>query len=141
MPYVALPPASLKGGPARTVALWHPLGAPAWRVYFGLHGTSSRALDLATGSDLVLDIYTPMVEQAAAEFVAARAELCDMLPIDDGPVAVVGSSAGAHTALRVLTADQTPAAAVINPAVRTESVVTVNERFHDFRYTWTEQAR
>jgi pimeloyl-ACP methyl ester carboxylesterase len=158
VPFVALPPVGRKGGPAPMVAIWHPLGPAgspeematvlplrdvgAWRVYFGLPRTGSRAADVVAGSDLVLDIYTPMIEQAAAEFAAARAELRDMLPVDDGPVAVVGSSAGGHTALRVLTSGVVPvtAAALINPAVRTESVVAVNED-HDFRYTWTEQAR
>jgi dienelactone hydrolase len=159
VPFVALPPVSLKGGPAPMIALWHPLGEagspeamaavlplrglPAWRVYFGLPRTGSRAADAAVGSDLVLDIYTPMIEQAAAEFAEARTALQAMLPVDDGPVAVVGSSAGGHTALRVLTAGQIPvaAAAVINPAVRTESVVAVNERFLDVRYRWAEPAR
>jgi pimeloyl-ACP methyl ester carboxylesterase len=141
------------------VAIWHPLGeagspdamavalplsgVPAWRVYFGLPRTGSRAVDVAVGSDFVLDIYTPMIEQAAAEFAEARSVLRDILPIDDGPVAVVGSSAGAHTALRVLTGGevQVAAAAVINPAVCTESVVAVNERYRGFSYSWTEQAR
>jgi pimeloyl-ACP methyl ester carboxylesterase len=158
VPFFALPPAGGDGGPAPMIALWHPLGEagspdamaevlplnglPAWRVYFGLPRTGSRAVDTAIGSDLVLDIYTPMIEQAAAEFVAARTALRSMLPIDDGPVAVVGSSAGGHTALRVLTAGEIPVAtaAVINPAVRTESVVAVNES-QDFSYTWTEPAR
>ena len=158
VPFYALPPAGLKGGTAPMIALWHPLGEagspdamaaalplhglPAWRVYLGLPRTGSRAVDVAVGSDLVLDIYTPMIEQAAAEFAAARTALRSMLPIDDGPVAVVGSSAGGHTALRVLTAGEIPvtAAAVINPAVRTESVVAVNES-QDFSYTWTEPAR
>jgi len=158
VPFLALPPAGGRSEPAPMIALWHPLGiagspdelaavlplggVPAWRIYFALPGAGSRA-PAAAGSDLVLDIYSPMIEQAAAEFAAARAALRDMLPVDDGPVAVVGSSAGGHTALRVLTAGEVPvaAAAVINPAVRTESVVAVNERFGDFSYTWSEQAR
>jgi pimeloyl-ACP methyl ester carboxylesterase len=133
------------------IALWHPLGESgspeamsvvlplrgvhAWRVYF--------ALPRPTGSDLVLDVYAPMIEQAAADFAASWAELRASLPIDNGPVAVVGSSAGGHAALRVLAAGQVPAGAavVINPGVRAESVVAVNERFKDFSYAWTEPAR
>jgi pimeloyl-ACP methyl ester carboxylesterase len=151
VPYIALPPVSLKGGPAPMIALWHPLGEAgspeamsavlplrgvhAWRVYF--------ALPKPAGPDLLLDIYAPMIEQAAAGFAAARAELRASLPIDNGPVAVVGSSAGGHAALRVLTAGQVPvaAAALINPGVRAESVVAVNERFAGSGYTWTEPAR
>jgi alpha-beta hydrolase superfamily lysophospholipase len=163
VPFVALPPAGGTGrgtvGRAPMIAAWHPTadpgspaamaaalplsGLPAWRVYFGLPGTGSRHLDRPGGQDLLLDGYAPMIEQAAAEFPAARAVLLDELPIDDGPVAVMGGSAGGHVALLVLTGGHVPvaAAALINPAVRAESVVLVNEGFHDFTYHWTEEAR
>jgi dienelactone hydrolase len=158
VPFVALPPS---GGARRApmIAAWHPTAAPgspaamaaalpladlpAWRVFFGLPGTGSRRGDRAGGEDLLLDGYAPMIEQAAAEFPAARAALQDELPVDDGPVAVMGGSAGGHVALLVLTGGQVPvaAAALINPAVRAESVVLVNEGFHEFSYQWTDDAR
>jgi alpha-beta hydrolase superfamily lysophospholipase len=163
VPFVALPPAGpLLAVPGRLpmIAAWHPTaapgspaamaaaiplaGVPAWRVYFGLPGTGSRQpAGRGEDRDLLLDGYAPMVEQAAAEFPAARAALRSDLPIDDGPVAVMGGSAGGHVALLVLTGGTVPvaAAALINPAVRAESVVLVNEGFHNFSYRWTGQAR
>jgi pimeloyl-ACP methyl ester carboxylesterase len=165
VPFVALPPAggahspAVGTGRAPMIAAWHPTAAPgspaamaaalpladlpAWRVYFGLPGTGSRRAGPAGGEDLLLDFYAPMIEQAAAEFPAARAALQDELAIDDGPVAVMGGSAGGHVALLVLTGGNVPvtAAALINPAVRAESVVMVNEGFQDFSYQWTEDAR
>jgi dienelactone hydrolase len=172
LPPVALPPVVLPpggtgpagSGRAPMIAVWHPTAAPgspaamaaaiplpdvpAWRVYFGLPGTGSRqATGEAAGRgedwDLLLDGYAPMIEQAAAEFPAARAALRSDLPIDDGPIAVMGGSAGGHVALLVLTGGTVPvaAAALINPAVRAESVVLVNEGFHDFGYQWTGKAR
>src|ERR1700677_4138308 len=127
VPFVALPPVGTGpagSGRAPMIAAWHPTAAPgspaamaaaiplpdvpAWRVYFGLPGTGSR---LATGEaagrgedwDLLLDGYAPMIEQAAAEFPAARAALRSDLPIDDGPIAVMGGSAGGPGGLPVLT--------------------------------------
>jgi dienelactone hydrolase len=164
VPFVALPPAGAVPGRAPMIAAWHPTAAPgspaamaaaiplpdvrAWRVYFGLPGTGSRqkpgqAADRDENWDLLLDSYAPMIEQAAAEFPAARAALRSELPIDDGPVAVMGGSAGGHVALLVLTGGAVPvaAAALINPAVRAESVVLANERFLDISYQWTDQAR
>jgi len=158
VPFVALPPVGIEG-PAPMVAVWHPLGPAgspaamaaavplrglaAWRVYLGLPRTGERAVAPAPDADFVLDRYTPIVDQAAAEFPAAWAVLRESLPVGDGPVAVVGASAGGHAALTVLIRGEVPvaAAALINPAVRTESVVAVNERYGGFTYRWTAEAR
>jgi pimeloyl-ACP methyl ester carboxylesterase len=115
----------------------------AWRVYFGLPGTGSRPAERVEDWDLLLDGLAPMVEGAAAEFTDARAALQRDLPIDAGPVAVVGGSAGGWAALHVLAGGKVPvaAAALINPAVRAESVVAVNEDFGKYTYRWTEAAR
>jgi dienelactone hydrolase len=155
-PYVALPPADSVGR-APIVAVWHQLGASeaamaaalplrgvaGWRIYLGLPGTGSRPTEATPDRDLLLGGYGPIVEGALAEFPAVRAELRRRLPIDDGPVAVVGASAGGHVALLALTAGMGPVAtaAVVNPAVRAESVVAVNERFGRFRYQWSAAAR
>lgn len=158
VPFVALPPAGIEGR-APMVAVWHPLGPagspaemaaavplrglPAWRVYLGLPRTGERAVAPAPDADFVIDRYTPIVDRAAAEFPAAWAVLRERFPVGDGPVAVVGASAGGHAALTVLIRADVPvaAAALINPAVRTESVVAVNERYDGFTYRWTAEAR
>jgi pimeloyl-ACP methyl ester carboxylesterase len=153
VPYIAVPPP----GPVREapmVAVWHQFGAseaamaaalplsdlPAWRIYFGLPGTGSRRSAPAPDRDLLLDWYAPLVEQAVAEFPAVHAELRRKLPIDDGPVAVVGGSAGGHVALLAMIGGQVPvaAAAVVNPAVRAESVIAVSS---PGGYEWTAAKR
>jgi pimeloyl-ACP methyl ester carboxylesterase len=113
VPFVALPPDGVTGR-APMIAGWHPTadpgspaamaavlplrGLPAWRVYFGLPGTGSRPAERVEDWDLLLDGLAPMVEGAAAEFTDARAALQRDLPIDAGPVAVVGGSAGGWAA-------------------------------------------
>lgn len=158
VPFVALPPSG-GPGPGPMIAAWHLLGAPgseaamaaalplraaqAWRVYLGLPGTGRRPAPPPGAGDLLLDRYAPIIEQAVADFPAARRALRARLPIDDGPVAVIGGSAGGHVALLTLAGGPVPvaAAAVINPAVRAESVVAVNERAGGLTYEWTRQAR
>jgi dienelactone hydrolase len=157
VPFVALPPAGARDR-VPIIAAWHLTAAPgspaamaaalplrqmrAWRVFLGLPGTGSRKTERPAITDLLLDWYAPMIEQAAAEFPAALAALREQLTADDGPVAVMGGSAGGHVALLVLTGGQVPvaAAALVNPAVRAESVVAVNEG-PDFTYQWSEEAR
>ena len=163
VPFVALPPA---GGarPARVVVLWHLLGTPgtpaamaaalplrdvpAWRVYLELPGTGSRAPAAAwpeflLETDLLLDAYGPIVEGAAGELPAVLTKLRTELPLGEGPIALVGGSAGGHAALlTLLRADlEVSAAVLVNPAVRAETVITVNERLADFRYPWTDAPR
>ncbi|WP_199493149.1 alpha/beta hydrolase [Marinitenerispora sediminis] len=164
VPYVALPPA----GGARSaplVAVWHMMDAPrtetamaaalplaelaAWRVYLGLpmHGSRQPAgeagPDDAAFPDPLLDIVAPVVRGAAAEFPAALAELRTVLPVTDGPVGLVGASAGAAVALEVLAAGAIPvaAAALVNPAVTARAVIGVGERAFGMRYPWTEESR
>ena len=156
VPYLAVPPAD--GGAGPVVVAWHLLGTPgtpaelaealpmdglaAWRVYLELPGTGSRPQ--GERADLFLDGYVPIVEGAVAELPAVLDKLRAELPISAGPVAVVGGSAGGQVALLTLLRGEVEVAAgvVVNPAVRAESVIAVNERLlEDFTHTWSPASR
>jgi pimeloyl-ACP methyl ester carboxylesterase len=93
--------------------------------------------------DPVLAYIDPVVRQAADEFPAALAELRERLPLDDGPIGVVGGSLGGAVALRVLARRETPiaAAALINAAIRARSVVGLVEGVAGAPYEWHEEAQ
>jgi pimeloyl-ACP methyl ester carboxylesterase len=125
-------------------------GVPAWRVYFGLPNFGGRLppggveeIISWASEDYVLKVIDPVVSAAAAEFPAALAALCGQLPLEDGPVGLVGGSAGGAVALLVLAEQEVAvsAAAVINPLVQLEPVVPVIESTFGFVYPWTDEAR
>ena len=153
VPFTALPPT---GGaadePAPLIVTWHMLdaprtdaafaaalpmtGVPAWRVHLGMPMCGARMVDgrvdaivELTREDALLAFLAPFIYQAADEFPAALAALRDQLPVDDGPIGVLGGSLGGAVALEVLTTQQIPikAVALVNPAVRIRSVVGVVE--------------
>ncbi|HWC82610.1 MAG TPA: hypothetical protein VG756_21880 [Pseudonocardiaceae bacterium] len=154
VPFVALPPKTDAAAPV--VVGWHLLGTPgtpaalaaalplsevpAWRIYLELPGTGAGPAEFA---DLLLDGYAPIVEQAVATVPAVLGELRTRLPIAAGPIALLGGSAGGHAALLTLARAviEVSAAVLINPAVRAETVITVNERLGQPGYTWTGTAR
>lgn len=165
VPYLALPPAE-QAERAPVVVAWHlmdsprseaamaaalPLtGVPAWRVYFGLPSFGERLppggieeLMSWVAEDYVLKGMGPVISTAAAEFPAALAALRDQLPLDDGPVGLVGGSAGGAVALLVLAEQEVAvsAAALINPLVQLEPVVPMVESTFGFTYRWTDEAR
>jgi pimeloyl-ACP methyl ester carboxylesterase len=146
VPFTALPPAS--GGPAPLVVTWHMLDAPrsdaafaaalpmndlpAWRVHLGMPMCGARMVDGSTDAvvelmreDPLMSLLHPFVQQATEEFPAALASIRARLPVDDGPIGVLGGSLGGAVALRVLadTAIPVAAGAVVNAAVRMRSVV------------------
>jgi dienelactone hydrolase len=164
VPFTALPPAV--DGPAPLIVTWHMMDAPctdaafaaalplhdvpAWRVHLGMPLCGARSLpdrDAAfvelVQRDIVLAYIEPVVRQAADEFPAALAELRERLPIDDGPIGVVGGSLGGSVALRVLARRETPiaAAAVINAGIRATSVVGLVEGVAGAPYEWHDEAR
>jgi len=67
----------------------------------------------------------PFARQAAEEFPAALASIRAQLPVDDGPIGVLGGSLGGAVALRILAETDIPvfAGAVVNAAIRMRSVV------------------
>jgi alpha-beta hydrolase superfamily lysophospholipase len=125
-------------------------GVPAWRVYFGmpmiglrsLPGGIDELIQLAS-EDYVLNIAKPMVDQAAAEFPAALAELRTQLSIADGPVGVAGGSMGGLVTYEVVARAEVPiaAAAMVNPVTRLAPVVELNSQRFESAYTWTDESR
>jgi len=165
VPFVALPPAERSEDAASLVVVWHMTDAPrseramaaalplnglrAWRVYLGLPLCGSR---LPVGGldeffrlgyeDAVLNLFEPMNRQAVDEFPPALADLRERLAVEDGPVALVGASAGAFVAQSVLAETDIPvrAVALISPAIPLSSVVAAKERRFGMTYKWRGDA-
>ncbi|QFZ21925.1 alpha/beta hydrolase family protein [Saccharothrix syringae] len=146
VPFTALPPAD--GGTAPLIVTWHMLdaprsdaafaaalpmhGVPAWRVHLGMPMCGARMVDGSADAVLALIREDPLmsflhrfVREATEEFPAALESVRAQLPVDDGPIGVVGGSLGGAVALRVLAGSGVPvfAGAVVNAAVRMRSVV------------------
>ena len=155
VPFTALPPAD--GGPAPLLVTWHMLDAPrsdaafaaalpmndlpAWRVHLGMPMCGARMVDGSMGAglelmrqDVLMSFLHPFVRQATDEFPAALASIRAQLPVDDGPIGVLGGSLGGAVALRILADTGTPvfAGAVVNAAIRIRSVVDLFPG--DYRY-------
>lgn len=83
--------------------------------------------------DVLMSFLHPFVRQATEEFPAALASIRAQLPVNDGPLGVLGGSLGGAVALRILTDTDIPvaAAAIVNAAIRMRSVVGL---FGDYPY-------
>ncbi|MEU6676137.1 alpha/beta hydrolase [Streptomyces sp. NPDC046925] len=146
VPFTALPPSG--GGPAPLLVTWHMLdaprsdaafaaalpmnGLPVWRVHLGMPMCGARMVDGSMDAglelvreDVLMSYLEPFVRQATEEFPAALASLRAQLPLDEGPIGVLGGSLGGAVALRVLADTGIPvfAGAVVNAAIRMRSVV------------------
>lgn len=155
VPFTALPPAV--DGPAPLIVTWHMLDAPrsdaafaaalpmndllAWRVHLGMPMCGARMVDGRTDAivelfrkDPLMAFLHPFVQQATEEFPAALASIRARLPVDDGPIGVLGGSLGGAVALRILAGTEIPVAAgaVVNAAIRLRSVVDLFPG--DYRY-------
>lgn len=164
VPFTALPPAG--GGAAPLIVTWHMLdaprtdaafaaalpmtGVPAWRVHLGMPMCGARMVDGRVDAvielareDALRAFLARFVHQAAYEFPAALAAVRKQLPVDDGPVSLLGGSLGGAVALQVLTTQQIPvrAVALVNPAVRIRSVVPLVDGMAGCPYEWTEESR
>ncbi|WP_344854505.1 alpha/beta hydrolase [Amycolatopsis ultiminotia] len=146
VPFTALPPSD--DAASQLVLTWHMLdaprsdpafaaalpmhGLPAWRVHLGMpmcgarmvDGKLDAAVELLREDPLMLFL-DPVIRQASEEFPAALASIRAQLPVDDGPIGVLGASAGGAVALRILADTGTPvfAGALVNAAIRMRSVV------------------
>lgn len=148
--YLAVPPPA---GGRRLVLVWHLLGEPdtpeamaealplagvdAWRVYPALPPWGE-------GDDGVAAGYAPMVEAAVAATPGLVATVRERLGCDDGPVDVVGGSAGGHVALLTAVRRVVPVrrVAVVNPAVTAEAVVEASIDVGALKsYEWTDASR
>jgi dienelactone hydrolase len=169
VPFTALPPTGATEGPAPLIVTWHMLdaprtdaafaaalpmtGLPAWRVHLGMPMCGARMVDGRVDAivelarkDALMAFLAPFVHRAAEEFPAALAALRDQLPVDDGPIGILGGSLGGAVALEVLTTRRAPikAVALVNPAVRIRSVVelvTSGMTGSDEPYAWTAESR
>ncbi|MEO3847507.1 alpha/beta hydrolase [Streptomyces sp. B8F3] len=146
VPFTALPPAG--GGPAPLIVTWHMLDPPrsnaafaaalpmndlpAWRVHLGMPMCGARMVDGSMDAglalvrqDVLMAALYPILRQATEEFPAALASIRAQLPVDDGPIGVLGGSLGGAVALRILADTEIPvfAGAVVNGAIRMRSVV------------------
>lgn len=164
VPFIAVPP-STRRPDAPVVAIWHLLDPPAtevamaaaaplagvdaWRIYFGLPYTGARLPEggfdelMRRGyEDAVRLLHGPIVGEAADEFPAAYAELAERLGFGDGPLGVVGGSAGAGVAGLVLVEGRIPvsAAVLISPLLDLRLAVAAAERRYGVTYTWTPAA-
>ncbi|MBB5918059.1 dienelactone hydrolase [Nocardia transvalensis] len=154
VPFTALPPS--RDSATALIITWHMLDAPrsdaafaaalpmndlpAWRVHLGMplcgarmvDGSTDAIVELATKDPLMLYLH-PFVQQAVEEFPAALASLRDRLPVDNGPIGVLGGSLGGAVALRILADSEVPifAGALVNAAIRMRSVV---DLFGDYPY-------
>lgn len=164
VPYTALPPAE-PSPDAPLVVSWHLMdpprtdaamaaalpmeGLPAWRVHFGLPMFGRRALPGGAteffglaAADAVLNVFEPVLSQAAAEAAAAIEAVRAELGIATGPMGVLGGSAGALVAAEVTATAGLPVAALalVSPAVRLRSVVATNEQDMGVTYEWSPAA-
>ncbi len=137
VPYVALPPATPTKRPPLVVA-WHEPQAsrgeqalstmlplrrlPAWRAYLRLPGCAYATPSAGPEPELpsrlgteafVQEVFGHVVEQAVAELPAVVAALRARLPGADGPVGLLGWSAGAMVALLALAERKLPVRAVV----------------------------
>jgi dienelactone hydrolase len=166
VPFTALPPTVNIDGPARLVLAWHMLdapctdaafaaalplrGVPAWRVYLGMPLCGARMIE--DSMDVVVELarkdplmayLAPFVWQAAEEFPAALSALRQQLPVDNGPLGVLGGSLGGMVVLQILARSQIPiaAAALVNPAVRVRSALGLVGGATGRPYPWNAESR
>ncbi|WP_285509818.1 hypothetical protein [Actinokineospora sp. NBRC 105648] len=86
---------------------------------------STDAIVELFNEDALMSFLRPFVLQATAEFPEVLASLRARLPVDDGPIGVLGGSLGGAVALRILTNTGISvfAGAIVNGAIRVRSVV------------------
>jgi hypothetical protein len=165
VPFTALPPRD-DAAPAPLVVIWHlmdppctvsamaaalPMTAlPSWRLYLGLPLTGRRLpasgfeeLMRLGAADAVVNLFGPILSQAADEAPAAVAAVRTAFGIASGPIGVAGGSLGGGVAIEVIAARVLPvsAAALVNSLVRVPGAVAASERVFDFHYGWTDASR
>lgn len=166
VPFLALPPAAEPREPAPLILGLHafepprseaalagaiPMVAlPAWRVYLGLPLFGSR---LPSGGvaevnrrgerDYLVELFGPVVEEAAAELRKVDTALRSLLPISDTPTGLVGVGAGGTAVLLALAEKRLSvgAAAAINPIIDPTPLMAARERRTGTPYRWDTQAQ
>lgn len=126
------------------------LGLPAWRFYLGLplfghrlpKGGVSEVNRLGR-EDYLLQLYSPVVRQAAAELPLAVAELRRSFSLADAPLGLMGVGAGGAAVFLALIESDLPVGAVgvVNPVIDPTHVLSARERPLGVDYTWDDQSR
>jgi pimeloyl-ACP methyl ester carboxylesterase len=162
VPYVLRAPAGRRVD-APVVLAWHLMDAPrteaafaaalplegldAWRIYFGLPLCGSRSpgdeeVMRRAFAEPVLQMHDPVNADAVAELPAAFAAVRAEHGIGDGPVGVLGGSAGAGVAGGVALAGDVPvrAAVLVSPLVQLRPAVAYLGRLFGRPYEWTPES-
>ncbi len=163
MPFVVTPPVGGERPDAPVVVAYHLLDAPrteiafaaalpldgldAWRLYFGLPMSGSRApkqdlWQLLVG-DAVLNVHQHVAFGALDEFPRVYAEVRTRLGInDDVPVGVLGGSMGGAAAQLIMAETDLPVrtAVLVNPVVRLRDAINAIAATHGMQYTWSPQS-
>lgn len=164
VPFLAVPPSGDRST-APVVIAWHLLSPPctvgafaaaiplagldAWRIYLGLPLSGDRLP--AGGADEVMrlgyedavrHLQYPIPHDAAAEFPAAYEALREQLGFRDGPIGLVGGSAGSATAQLVLVngvGPQVAAAVLISPIHQLKAATDATGRHFGIEYPWDDE--
>jgi Prolyl oligopeptidase family len=166
VPFTALPPTVGVEGPAPLVLTWHMLdapctdaafaaalpltGVPAWRVHLGMPLCGARMIESSMDAvaelackDPLMAYLAPVVWQAAEEFPAALSALRQQLPVNNGPLGMVGGSLGGMVVLQILARSQIPitVAALVNPAARVRTAIGLVKGAAGRPYPWNAESR
>lgn len=159
VPYVLRPPSTPRAD-APAVLAWHLLDAPrtpeafaaalpldgfdGWRVYLGLPLSGARSpspeeIARRVAADPILEAHDPLSRQAVAEFPAAWAAIRAVHGIADGPVGLLGGSAGGGVAGAVALSGAVEVAAVVlvNALVDVRAAQPILDQLQGRPYTWT----
>jgi hypothetical protein len=165
VPFIAIPPSD-GDRDAPVVVFWHGFDPPraeaalagalplvglhAWRIYLGLPMFGVRGpgggwpeLQQRSAGDPLLQLYGPIVTQAAAELDNALLGLHDQMGIGRGPLGLAGFAAGGAAALLATAGGRIPvqAVAVVGAVVRPTSMIAESERRTGTQYPWSGPSR
>lgn len=165
VPFIAIPPPD-GDRDAPVVISWHGFDPPraeaslagalpmtglhAWRVYlglpmFGVRGPAGGWPELRErgAGDPLLQLYGPIVTQAAAELEGVLLGLHDQMGIGRGPLGLSGFSSGGAAALLATAGGRTPvrAVAVVGAVIRPTSLIADSERRTGNAYPWSGPSR
>ncbi|GLU47238.1 prolyl oligopeptidase family serine peptidase [Nocardiopsis ansamitocini] len=165
VPYIAVPPPDTSQ-PAPMVVALHAFEPPrsemalagtlpmsglqAWKFYLGLPLFGQRLPDGGVPevnrlgqTDYLIQLYGPVVEQAAAELSRVVTELHQTFPVLDEPLGLMGVGAGGAAAFLALAESGLPIGAmgVVNPIIDPTQVLAARERRLGVTYHWSEKSR
>lgn len=162
VPYLAVPPTTDRPD-APVVVVWHLHDAPrshramaaavplagldAWRIYLAMPLTGARlppggleAFYSLGAQDAVRNVFEPSIVGAAQELPATLTQIRAELGTGDGPLGLMGGSAGAATAELVLAESDlaVTAAVLVNPLVQLKPLVAEVGKHYSIEYPWDE---